>query len=222
MNNNNNARQLPVVVHRRRRSPNQNNNNRPRLRQGQARRIVALIITLMVLLYLNNYVLTMTSADALKVRKLTLNSFLKFKNIVQTYFAGYENHIEAGASSIMAVLYHKFQTGTLRPNASNLAVGTVAFYASYRGGGRTSNFINKIYRYNNSYFGRMTGRTAANAEIVRTGIITMIAWLITSLKYFSVENLSGIVREELHVRGLERSTPARLVNYGAATLRLTL
>jgi len=216
---NNNAHPLPIV--RRRRSPNRNNNNRPRLRQGQARRIVALIITLIVLLYLNNYALTMTAADALKVRRLTLNSFLKFKNIVQTYFDGYENVIEAGASSIVAVLHRKFQAGTLRPNAANLAVGSVAFYASYRGG-RTSNFVNKIYRYNNSYLGRVTGRTAANAEMVRTGIITMIAWLIASLKYFTVENLAGIIREELHVRGLERSTPARLVNYGAATLRLTL
>jgi hypothetical protein len=216
---NNNAHPLPIV--RRRRSPNRNNNNRPRLRQGQARRIVALIITLIVLLYLNNYALTMTAADALKVRRLTINSFLKFKNIVQTYFDGYENIIEAGASSIVAVLHRKFQAGTLRPNAANLAVGSVAFYASYRGG-RTSNFVNKIYRYNNSYLGRVTGRTAANAEMVRTGIITMIAWLIASLKYFTVENLAGIIREELHVRGLERSTPARLVNYGAATLRLTL
>ena len=216
---NNNAHPLPIV--RRRRSPNRNNNNRPRLRQGQARRIVALIITLIVLLYLNNYALTMTAADALKVRRLTLNSFLKFKNIVQIYFDGYENIIEAGASSIVAVLHRKFQAGTLRPNAANLAVGSVAFYASYRGG-RTSNFVNKIYRYNNSYLGRVTGRTAANAEMVRTGIITMIAWLIASLKYFTVENLAGIIREELHVRGLERSTPARLVNYGAATLRLTL
>jgi hypothetical protein len=68
----------------------------------------------------------------------------------------------------------------------------------------------------------VTGRTAANAEMVRTGIITMIAWLIASLRYFAVENLSGIIREELHVRGLERSTPAKLVNYGAATLRLML
>ena len=215
-----NAHPLPLT----RRSPNRspNRNNRPRLREGQARRIVALIITLMVLLYLNNYALTMSSADALKVRRLTLNSFLKFKNIVQTYFVGYENIIEAGASSIVAVLHRKFQAGTLRPNAANLAVGTVAFAVSYRGGGRTSNFINKIHRYNNSYLGRVTGRTAANAEMVRTGIITMIAWLIASLRYFAVENLSGIIREELHVRGLERSTPAKLVNYGAATLRLML
>jgi hypothetical protein len=175
----------------------------------------------MVLLYLNNYALNMTAADALKVRRLTLNSFLKFKNIVQTYFVGYENVIEAGASSIVAVLHRKFQAGTLRPNAANLAVGTVAFAVSYRGG-RTSNFINKIHKYNNSYLGRVTGRTASNAEMVRTGIITMIAWLIASLKYFAVENLSGIIREELHSRGLERSTPAKLVNYGAATLRLTL
>jgi hypothetical protein len=58
--------------------------------------------------------------------------------------------------------------------------------------------------------------------MVRTGIITMIAWLVSSLKYFATENVAGIVREELRVRGLERTTPARLLNYGAATLRLTL
>jgi hypothetical protein len=176
----------------------------------------------MVLLYLNNYSLTMTSTDALKVRRHVLKSFVAFKDIVQTSFAGYENIIEAGASSIVAVLYRKFQTGTLRPNATNLTVATVAFATSYRGGGRTSNFINKIYKYNNSRLGRITGRTAANAEMVRTGIITMIAWLVASLNYFAVENLSGIIQEELRVRGLERSTPAKLVNYGATALRLSL
>jgi hypothetical protein len=176
-----------------------------------------------VLLYLNNYAMEMSAADALKVRRSILNSFLKFKNIVQTCFAGHENVIEAGASSIAAVLYRKFQTGTLRPNVANMAVGTMAFTMSYRNGGaRTSNFINKIHKYNNSSFARLTGRTAANAEMVRTGIITMIAWLVSSLRYFATENVAGIVREELRVRGLERTTPARLLNYGAATLRLTL
>ena len=205
------------------RSPNRNNNGRPRLRQGQVRRIVALIITLVVLLYLNNYAMEMSAADALKVRRSILNSFLKFKDIVQSCFAGHENVIEAGASSIAAVLYRKFQTGTLRPNVANMAVGTMAFTMSYRNGGaRTSNFINKIHKYNNSSFARLTGRTAANAEMVRTGIITMIAWLVSSLRYFATENVAGIVREELRVRGLERTTPARLLNYGAATLRLTL
>ena len=58
--------------------------------------------------------------------------------------------------------------------------------------------------------------------MVRTGIITMIAWLVSSLNYFAAENVAGIVREELRVRGLERSTPANLVNYGATTLRLML
>ena len=57
------------------RSPNRNNNGRPRLRQGQVRRIVALIITLVVLLYLNNYAMEMSAADALKVRRSILNSF---------------------------------------------------------------------------------------------------------------------------------------------------
>jgi len=205
------------------RSPNRNNNGRPRLRQGQVRRIVALIITLVVLLYLNNYAMEMSAADALKVRRSILNSFLKFKNIVQTCFAGHENVIEAGASSIAAVLYRKFQTGTLRPNVANMAIGTMAFTMSYRNGGaRTSNFINQIHKYNNSFIGRATGRTAANAEMVRTGIITMIAWLVSSLRYFATENVAGIVREELRIRGLERTTPARLLNYGAATLRLTL
>lgn len=205
------------------RSPNRNNNGRPRLRQGQVRRIIALIITLVVLLYLNNYAMEMSAADALKVRRSILNSFLKFKNIVQTCFAGHENVIEAGASSIAAVLYRKFQTGTLRPNVANMAIGTMAFTMSYRNGGaRTSNFINKIHKYNNSFIGRATGRTAANAEMVRTGIITMIAWLVSSLRYFATENVAGIVREELRIRGLERTTPARLLNYGAATLRLTL
>jgi hypothetical protein len=175
-----------------------------------------------VLLYLNNYVMGMSAGDALKVRRMTLNSFLKFKNIVQSSFAGYEDVIEAGASSIVAVLHRKFQTGTLRPNVANLAVGTVAFTVSYRGGARTSNFINKIHKYNNSRFGRISGRTSANAEMVRTGIITMIAWLVSSLNYFAAENVAGIVREELRVRGLERSTPAKLVNYGATTLRLML
>jgi len=165
----------------------------------------------------------MSATDAIKVRRSILNSFLKFKNIVQTCFAGHENIIEAGASSIAAVLYRKFQTGTLRPNVANMAVGTVAFTMSYRNGGaRTSNFINKIHRYNNSSFARLTGRTSRDAEMVRTGIITMIAWLVSSLKYFATENVAGIVREELRVRGLERTTPARLLNYGAATLRLTL
>ena len=123
----------------------------------------------------------------------------------------------------MAVLHRKFQTGTLRPNVANMAIGTVAFTMSYRNSGaRTSNFINKIHKYNNSLIGRATGRTAKDAEMVRTGIITMIAWLVSSLRYFATENVAGIVREELRVRGLERTTPARLLNYGAATLRLTL
>ena len=209
-----------------RRSPNRSPNRSPRrprlLRQGQVRRIVALIITLVFLLYLNNYVMNMTSADALKVRHATLNSFLKFKNIVQTYFTGYENVIEAGASSIVAVLHRKFQTGTLRPNVANLGVATMAFAVSYRGVSTTSNFINQIQRYNNSLVGRLRGRTAANADRVRTGIIKMIAWLVSSLNYFATENVAGVVREELRIRGLERSTPAKLLNYGASALRLTL
>jgi hypothetical protein len=195
---------------------------RPRLRQGQARRIIALIITLMVLLYLQDYTLNLSASNALTIRKKTLGSFVAFKNLVKKYFTGYENYIEAGASSISTVLYRKFQTGKLRPNGANLALGSAAFAMSLRRGSHATNFINKIHKFNNSRFGRLTGATAQNAEMVRSGIITMLAWLITSLNWFAVDNLAGIATEELRVRGLERSTPARLVNYGATTLRLTL
>lgn len=204
------------------RSPNRNNNGRPRLRQGQVRRIVALIITLVILLYLDNYSMEMSAADALKVRHSIFNSIIKFKNIVQTCFAGHENIIEAGASSIAAILQRKFQTGTLRLNAANIAVGTVAFGMTYRNqGSHTSNFITHLHTRNASLWRRMTGRTRRNADNIRNVIISMIAWLISGLRYFAAENVAGVVREELRVRGLERATPARILNYGATVLRLT-
>lgn len=216
---------MPETLVVRNRSFNRNNNGRPRLRQGQVRRIVALIISLVILLYLNDTRETMSAANAVKFRNGAFSVFLSFRNIVKTTFAGYENYIEAGASSIAAVLYRKFQTGTLRPNVANLAIGSAAFAMSLHRNVHAANFLNNLNKYNNSRLARLSRAVGfsrgINAEKVRTAIISMIAWLISGLRYFSAENVAGIVREELRVRGLERSTPARLINYGSAALRLT-
>jgi hypothetical protein len=163
---------------------------------------------------------TMTPQNAVKVRSGLLGIFRAFVNIVNTIFTGHTKAIEAGASSIAAVIYRKFQTGRLTPNVANLAVASSAFAIAYRTGGTSSNFINGFNKYRNSWASRFRGNTARNAENVRKALITMLAWLVSSLKYFGVQNIAYFVKEELRVRGVYNNRKNTLVNAGATMLRL--
>ena len=205
----------------RRQNRNLTQANRPKLREGQVRRIVALLVTIVLVMYVQDSVMaTMTAQNAVRVRSGLLSIFRAFVNIVNTVFAGHTRAIEAGASSIVAVIYRKFQTGRLTPNVANLAVASSAFAIAYRTGGSSANFIKGFNTYRNSWFPRFHGNTAANAENVRRALVTMLAWLVSSLKYFGVQNIAYFVKEELRIRGVYNTRKNTLVNAGATMLRL--
>ena len=206
-----------------RQTRNLNQANRPKLREGQVRRIVALLVTIVLVMYVQDSVMAkMTAENAVKVRSGLLSIFRAFVNIVNTVFAGHTRAIEAGASSIAAVIYRKFQTGRLTPNVANLAVASSAFAIAYRTGGSSANFIKGFNTYRNSWVSRFRGNTAANAENLRRALVTMLAWLVSSLKYFGVQNIAYFVKEELRIRGVYNTRKNTLVNAGTTMLRLAL
>jgi len=200
------------------------NNNQPKLRQGQVKRIVALLVTLVLLLNLHDFQTHLTPNNAVKYRSGAFKAFMMFVNIAKTIFAGHTEFIEAGAASVVSVVARKFQTGRLKPNIANLAVATTAFTLAYRSKGAVSpqTIANGLATYRNSIPSRVLGHTAKDAENVRNAMLAMIAWLVSSLNYFAVQNVKGVIQEELRVRGVKNTTKNVLMNAGAEMLRLVI
>jgi hypothetical protein len=105
---------------------------------------------------------------------------------------------------------------------ANLAVASSAFAIAYRTGGSSANFIKGFNTYRTSWVSKFRGNTAANAENVRRALVTMLAWLVSSLKYFGVQNIAYFVKEELRIRGVYNTRKNTLVNAGTTMLRLAL
>jgi len=194
----------------------------PYFNRIQIRRIIVLIIQLIAIYYLNEMILTMSPKDALKIRGWTLKAFGKFIEITKTYFPGYQRGIEAGASAMFAIVSRKLQTGRgFRLTYANIPVATTAFALTYVLGTGATNFVRNINKYNSSRIGKLTGRTVTNALAVQKVIITMICWLITSLKNSSTTVVGEITNEimaQYHLRTLNRRN---MLNYGNNKLRIT-
>jgi len=212
----NNGRQVNVHGGRR----NGNNNTRlPYFNRIQIRRIVVLIIQFVAIYHLNNAILDMSPRDALKVRGWTLKAFGQFVEITKTYFAGYQRGIEAGASAIFAVVSRKLQMGR-GLNITNIPVAATSFALTYALGTGVTGFVKNINKYNNSVVGKITGRTVADAIAVQKAIVTMICWLITSLKGSSLTVIGEItkdVSDTYHIRSLSRKN---VLNYGSRRLKI--
>jgi hypothetical protein len=161
----------------------------------------------------------MSPKDALKIRGWTLKAFGQFIEITKTYFAGYQRGIEAGASAIFAVVARKLQTGR-GLSLTNIPVATTSFALTYALGTGVTNFVRNINKYNNSRLGKLTGRTVSNALAVQKAIVTMICWLITSLKNSSITVVGEITNDVMaryHLRTLGRRN---MLNYGNKKLKI--
>ena len=72
----------------------------------------------------------------------------------------------------------------------------------------------------NSYF-QIPGTQLALNEKIRASLITMLAWMISSLNFFAVSNAWDILKAELQIRGITRMNQSSLANAGRNTLRMT-
>ena len=190
------------------------NNKLPYFKRSIIRKIVFLIIQLIAIYHLNNAILEMSLRDHLNVRKWTLKAFGQFIEITKTYFVGYQRGIEATASAMFAVVTRKLQTGR-GLSITNIPVATTSFALTYALGTGVTNFVRNINRYNNSTLGKITGRTVTNALAVQKVIITMICWLIASLKNSSITVVAEITNDVMayyHLRTLNRRNMLKFGN----------
>jgi hypothetical protein len=200
----------PVNLYGGRRSP------RKTLNRAQVRRIVSLIVSIMIALVLARIQNKMSPSDARKYGGYVVGIFKKFLSIVK-YFTGYEKQIEAGAAALFTVLARKFSMGTLRLNTTNLMVGIGAYTFATRTGSGVSNFINHMNKRSGSWW-QMPGTQAALNEKIRAALVTMLAWMISSLNFFAVTNVADIIRAELRHRGILGPSRQELENAGRRAL----
>jgi len=186
--------------------------------RGHIRRIVSLIVSIMIALALARVSNNMSAADARKYGAYIIGIFKKFISIVK-YFSGYEKQVEAGAMAIATVLGRKFSTGTFRLNKTNMMVAIGSYTVARSSGSGISNFINHMNKRSNSYF-QIPGTQAALNEKIRKALITMLAWMISSLNFFAVTNAFDMVKVELRARGIMGPSRQELENAGRRALRL--
>jgi len=215
-------RRSPRTLARRSPSPNLYGGRRsPRrtLNRAQARRVVSLIVSIMIALALARVQNRMSPEDARKYGGYVIGIFRKFLSIVTYCFAGYEREIEAGAAAIATVIGRKFSSGTLRLNSTNLMIGVGAYTVARHTGSGISNFINQMNKKSNSWW-QWPGTQAALNEKIRTALITMLAWMISSLNFFAVTNVGDMIRAELRHRGILGPSRRELENAGRRALRI--
>jgi len=189
-----------------------------RLSKGHIRRIISLIVSIMIALALARISNTMSASDARRYGVFVLGIFKKFLSIVK-YFSGYERQVEAGASAIASVLARKFTSGTFRLNSTNLLVAVGAYTVAIRSGSGISNFITHMNKRSNSIF-QVPGTQAALNEKIRKALITMLAWMISSLNFFAVTNVLEMIKIELRSRGIMGPSRRELENAGRRQLGL--
>ena len=189
---------------------------RKTLNRAQVRRIVSLIVSIMIALALSRISNQMSPMDARRYGAYVIGIFRKFLSIVK-YFVGYEKQIEAGAAAIATVLGRKFSSGTLRLNSTNLMVAVGAYTVARHTGSGISNFINHMNKKSNRIF-QVPGTQAALNEKIRTALITMLAWMISSLNFFAVTNVGDMIRAELRHRGILGPSRRELENAGRRAL----
>jgi len=189
-----------------------------RLSRGHIRRIVSLIVSIMIALALARISNNMSAADARKYGAYVIGIFKKFISVVK-YFSGYEKQVEAGAMAIVTVLGRKFSTGTFRLNKTNMMVAIGSYTVARSSGSGISNFINHMNKRSNSYL-QVPGTQAALNEKIRKALITMLAWMISSLNFFAVTNAFDMVKVELRARGIMGPSRQELENAGRRALRL--
>ena len=190
-----------------------------RLRAGQVRSIILVIISILIALAVERKARGLSGNNARKYGVYVLGIFKRFLAIVK-YFAGYERHIEAGAAAIATVIARKMTSGNMRLNKSNLFMGVGAYSMAYSTRSGFSNFVNHMNKRSNSYF-QIPGTQLALNEKIRASLITMLAWMISSLNFFAVSNAWDILKAELQIRGITRMNQSSLANAGRNTLRMT-
>lgn len=198
------------------RSANARNANTRNTDKRMTRRIISLIVQLITIYYLSSVITSLSPMEALKVRDWLLKCFLVFKNITK-YFIGREKVIEAGASAIFAVVWRKLQMGQML-DLSNIPVAAAGFTLAYYSGTNLNSSIKMITKYNNSFFARMIGITERNSVNVQKAIVAMISWLLSSLRYSTIVNVSEISKDimiQLRLKSLRRRN---MINYGRSTL----
>jgi len=211
-------RSLNLYEGPRRRSPNLYGVPRKRLNRMQIRRIVSIIVSIMIALALARVSNRMSAADSRKYASYILNIFKRFLSVIK-YFVGYEKYIEAGATAIVAILSRKITSGNYRFTTTNFVVGVTAYTLASRSGTGISNLINQMNKVSNSIW-QLPGTQAALNEKIRKALITMLAWLISSLNVFAVSNVGDMIKSELRRRGIMGPSRRNLENAGRRALRI--
>ena len=168
-----------------------------------------MIVQLITIYYLSSVITNLSPIEALKVRDWLLKYFL-----VTKYFVGHEKVIEAGASAIFAVMCRKLQTGKML-DMIDVPVAAAGFSLAYYSGTSLSSSVEMIIKYDNSFFARMIGITERNSVNVQKAIVAMISWLLSSLRYSTVVNVSEISKDIMIQLRLRRRN---MINYGRSTL----
>lgn len=169
--------------------------------------------------YLVGLSINMSGSDALKIRSWLLSSIVSFKNIVTTYFSGYQRGIEASASALVSVIWRKLQMGR-GFNVTNAVVALSAFTMAYTSGMGVNSTVSRLNRYSNTALSRLIGTTERNARNVQAVIISMIAWLTASLRgsvTTTVAEIAVDVQRTYHLRKLSKKN---FINYGTNRLRI--
>lgn len=191
----------------------------PYLNKIQIRRIISLIFQLIAIYYLVGKSLNMSPGNALKIRKWLLYSIVSFKNIVTTYFSGYQRGIEATASALVSVIFRKLQLGR-GFNVSNAVVALSSFYISYTQGTSVNSTVSRLGSYNNSTLGRLIGTTERNAIKVQATIISMIAWLVASLRSSAKNTIIEVAYDLQQTYRLRQLSKKNFINFGTNRLKI--
>jgi hypothetical protein len=191
----------------------------PYLNRIQIRRIVSLIFQLVAIYYLVGISMDMAPRDAMKIRTWLLSSIVSFKNIVTTYFSGYQRGIEASASALVSVIWRKLQMGR-GINLTNAVVAATAFTMAYTTGTGVNNTVRGLGSYSNSTLSRLIGTTERNAKNVQAAIVSMIAWLTASLRSSSTTTIAEIVYDIQRTYHLRSLSKRNFINYGTNRLRI--
>lgn len=199
--------------------PRGNNRPPPYLNKIQIRRIVSLIFQLISIYYLVGLSINMSGSDALKIRSWLLSSIVSFKNIVTTYFSGYQRGIEASASALVSVIWRKLQMGR-GFNVTNAVVALSAFTMAYTSGMGVNSTVSRLNRYSNTALSRLIGTTERNARNVQAVIISMIAWLTASLRGSVTTTVAEIAYDVQRTYHLRKLSKKNFINYGTNRLRI--
>jgi hypothetical protein len=104
-------------------------------------------------------------------------------------------------------------------NSTNFMVGVGAYTVARHTGSGISNFINQMNKKSNRIF-QIPGTQAALNEKIRTALVTMLAWMISSLNFFAVTNVGDMIRAELRHRGIVGPSRRELENAGRRAIRM--